>query len=36
MNGRDIKTPGDSEARLLLTLASRDKQVFATDNHLPN
>jgi predicted transcriptional regulator of viral defense system len=32
MNGRDIKTLGDSEARLLLTLASRGKQVFATDD----
>jgi len=30
MNGRDIKTLGDSEARLLLTLASQGKQVFTT------
>jgi len=30
MNGRDIKTLGDSEARLLLTLASRGKHVFTT------
>ena len=32
MNGRDVKTLGDSEARLLLTLASQGKQVFATDD----
>ena len=30
MNGRDIKTLGDSEARLLLTLASQGKHVFTT------
>jgi predicted transcriptional regulator of viral defense system len=30
MNGRDIRTLGDTEARLLLTLASQDKQVFTT------
>jgi predicted transcriptional regulator of viral defense system len=30
MSGRDIRTLGDSEARLLLTLASRGKQVFTT------
>jgi predicted transcriptional regulator of viral defense system len=30
MVGRDIKTLGDTEARLLLTLASQDKQIFTT------
>ena len=30
MHGRDIRTLGDAEARLLLTLASQDKQVFTT------
>lgn len=30
MTGRDIKTLGDAEARLLLTLASQDKQIFTT------
>ena len=30
MDGRDIRTLGDAEARLLLTLASLDKQVFTT------
>ncbi len=30
MNRRDIKTLGDTEARLLLALASQDKQVFTT------
>ena len=32
MNRRDIKTLGDVEARLLLTLASQGKQVFTTDD----
>jgi predicted transcriptional regulator of viral defense system len=30
MNRRDIRALGDTEARLLLTLASQDKQVFTT------
>jgi predicted transcriptional regulator of viral defense system len=30
MDGRNIKTLGDTEARLLLTLASQGKQVFTT------
>ena len=30
MDRRDIKTLGNTEARLLLTLASQDKQVFTT------
>jgi len=30
MNGRNIRTLGDAEARLLLTLASQNKQVFTT------
>jgi len=30
MHRRDIRTLGDAEARLLLTLASQDKQVFTT------
>ena len=30
MSRRDIRTLGDTEARLLLTLASQDKQVFTT------
>ena len=32
MNGRDIRALGDTEARLLLTLASQDKQVFTTED----
>jgi hypothetical protein len=32
MNGRDVKTLGDSEARLPLTLASRGKQIFTTSD----
>ncbi len=30
MDGRDTKTLGDAEARLLLTLASQDRQIFTT------
>jgi predicted transcriptional regulator of viral defense system len=32
MDRRDIRTLGDAEARLLLTLASQDKQVFTTSD----
>lgn len=32
MNRRDIRTLGDAEARLLLTLASQNKQVFTTSD----
>jgi predicted transcriptional regulator of viral defense system len=32
MSNRDIRTLGNTEARLLLTLASQDKQVFTTDD----
>lgn len=30
MNGRDIRTLGDTEGRLVLTPASQGKRVFAT------
>jgi predicted transcriptional regulator of viral defense system len=32
MDGRDIRTLGDAEARLLLTLASQDRQIFTTSD----